>query len=260
MSLSKSEIDLIEFLSEYRKCSILNVEKQYLNVKKNFNFRSEEYRNYFLDKMPLLYSPLVDSSTDEGIIRGIQLFSLPFLYRFISYEVQEENNNRPLDQQICKDEEELKSWSKHYNNGLNGMTILDYGCGSASRSLSFCRKYNTKAILLDIDSLHLDFASWRFNKYNIEHIKIPITNTNLYTSLPNFNFCIMFNIIEHIRQPKKVLNNICNSLSPEGCLLINNIQHQQKKEWQHLSEDMIEARNWLNNNMFKVNNRVFRKK
>jgi len=257
--LATVERDLIEYLAFKTNAEVGRVERLYRQTSRRFDFRGNAFRNLLLKTIPDLFACMVPGTDDAALFARYRLVQLPYLYRMVSYEVQERSAGRGLGDQIGRPEE-IAGWSPHYGQGIEGMWLLDYGCGTASRSFDFARRHGVNVILVDFDTMGLKFAAWRMHKHGINCRTVAVTPEVPHPVPPPCDLAVLFNAIEHVRKPATVLENIHHALPAGGCLKINNVQHQQMVEWQHLTPDMKEARHWLAANMEPVNAMVFRKK
>lgn len=257
--MDESELDLVAFLAETTGSDVSQMERLYRRTRDTFDFRGQAYRTLMLETVPALFACLVPGDDDAAVIQRYQIIELLYLYRMVSYEAQEKKARRSLADQIASPAE-LATWARSCGKAVGDMRLLDYGCGSASRSLALARRHSVHVTLADLDTVGLRFAGWRMRKYGVAHQVITITAGRLYPDLPPCDAAILFNSLEHLRDPTRALQQIHSALSPGGYLKINNIQSVQKTEWQHLSPDMKEARAWLIDNMNKVASTVFRKR
>ena len=257
--LAAVEVDLIEYLAFKTNVEVGRVETLYRQTKRRFDFRSAGFRNLLLNTIPDLFACMVPGTDDAALFARYRLVQLPYLYRMVSYEVQERRAGCSLADQIGQPEE-IAGWSPRYRQGVEGMWLLDYGCGTASRSFDFARRHGVNVILVDLDTMGLEFAAWRMHKHGINCRTVAVTPEIPHPVLPPCDLAALFNAIEHVRKPATVLENIHQALPAGGCLKINNIRHQQMVEWQHLNPDMKEARAWLAAHTEQVSPTVFRKK
>jgi len=257
--LAAVERDLVEFLAVKASADTERIEELYCRTKRRFDFRSAGFRDLLLNTIPDLFACLIPGTDDAALFARYRLVQLPYLYRMVSYEVQERRAGRSLADQVGRPEE-IASWSPHYRQGVEGMWLLDYGCGTASRSFDFARRHGVNVILVDLDTMGLEFAAWRMHKHGINCRTVAVTPEIPHPVLPPCDLAALFNAIEHVRKPATVLENIHQALPAGGCLKINNIRHQQQVEWQHLTPDMKEARAWLAAHVEQVSPTVFRKK
>lgn len=94
-------------------------------------------------------------------------------------------------------------------------TVIDYGCGVADYGLSFASQgYQVK--LVDIEGGNLDFARWRFAQRNIPVDVLPVTEANLYPRIEKADIVIAGEVLEHVREPMRVIRNMYDALPAGG--------------------------------------------
>jgi len=259
-TLTTAERDLICFLAQYRQRDPEHIERLYLQTRERFDFRSAEYRKLWAETIPQLYALLYDNSDDRAVVGGYRHLALLHMLRKVGYETVQETAGRDLADEVIPTPAAFAGWSELYRNGPAGLRLLDYGCGIADRSLAVARRYRTRTILVDIDALTFRFACFRFEKAHLPYEPVPITEENLYPELPPCDFVIMFNVLEHLRDPIRALRNVRAALPVGGCVMINNITAERcLDEWQHISPDMGGARAWIREHFTTVTPTVFRK-
>lgn len=93
--------------------------------------------------------------------------------------------------------------------------VLDYGCGVADYALAFAAQ-GYHPVICDIPGSHLDFAQWRFKKRDIPYTAISVTENNLYPDLGKVDIAICGEVLEHVRNPLKVIQSINQSMPRSG--------------------------------------------
>ena len=91
------------------------------------------------------------------------------------------------------------------------LNILDFGSGIGTRALIYSKK--NKITLVEINKKMLDFSKWRFMKYD--------RKADFYTELPKnkkFDMILLIDVIGHLIEPIKHINQICSSLKKNGIL------------------------------------------
>lgn len=148
-----------------------------------------------------------DVETDAGLLKNYQDARLLYTAR-----MQLAYNRFPV------------SWKlmKHLNAGYPpvkrpGIKVLDYGCGVGDYGLSFA-VHGYFVTLCDIAGGNLEFARWRFAKRNFNFDTIPVGTDDLYPDLGRHHVILAGEVLEHVRNPLLVLQNMHAAL-PKGGLL-----------------------------------------
>lgn len=102
---------------------------------------------------------------------------------------------------------------------LNVNTILDYGAGAGTLSI-ILKQIGYNIIYADLTGKTFEFAKWRFKQRNIE---IPMINLSENLDLAKLNFdCILCTeVIEHLVDPIKLLNEFSRLLKKNGILVVS---------------------------------------
>ncbi|MBN2546811.1 MAG: methyltransferase domain-containing protein, partial [Spirochaetes bacterium] len=136
----------------------------------------------------------------------------------------------------------LRALKKHVSKDFEGK-ILDYGCGTASISLSYQKKYAPKSqlILADVNNLAKEFIK-NYIKNNPQ-LNIKIQNIYLSEILDNsIDVILCIDVLEHLKNPSEVFFLLDKKLKRGGILIL-------KAPWrghpEHLEESPID---WKNNN------------
>lgn len=121
-----------------------------------------------------------------------------YLYSQISkISLRINNNIHPKHKIINYHEFFIKNIEKEAN-------ILDVGCGIGALTYDLAKKAQ-KVIGIDNDKNSIEFAKKRFNKKNIKYIHANVLN---YKFNENFDFIILSNVLEHIKNRYKFLNKL----------------------------------------------------
>lgn len=94
--------------------------------------------------------------------------------------------------------------------------ILDYGCGVGDFSLLFA-SFGFEVHSCELDTEMIDFAASRFSRRGLKGNFHRLTPENLYFK-SDFSFDCVFcrDVLEHIREPLRVVKNIYAMLKPGG--------------------------------------------
>lgn len=95
------------------------------------------------------------------------------------------------------------------------ITVMDYGCGSADYGLAFATQgYHIR--LVDLSGGPIHFASWRFEQRGLPYSAIEISEENLYPNLGQNHIVLAPEVLEHIRNPLKLVQNMERSIPAGG--------------------------------------------
>jgi len=87
----------------------------------------------------------------------------------------------------------------------NVKKIVDYGCGVLSDSL-FLSSLGYKVAAMEIDSKIFKFAEYRLNKYQMKSLSLTEIK-NEGENCPKCDLILCLDVLEHVYDPYKVLNN-----------------------------------------------------
>lgn len=129
------------------------------------------------------------------------------------------------------------------------VAIVDYGCGLAHRSVAIARALQGRGVtvhlaLVDIRRvLHFSFLSFLCRKHGLSHEFIDVTLECPFPALPAHDYCDTVNVLEHIPEPLRVVDNIHAALRPGG-LLVASVA-DQAAEMMHVSPSLGAVRDRL---------------
>ena len=121
--------------------------------------------------------------------------------------------------------ERIKNRYKHFSNLttiFKNKKVLDLGCGGGLLAESLCLK---GANVAAIDS-SADLIKIARNRAEKKGFKINYQNTKIDTLMKNklkFDIIISLEVIEHVEDYKKLLQNICHVLNPKGLIILSTI-------------------------------------
>lgn len=244
--MTSIEKDFIEFISQKKNYSLSESESIYLDTKNKFQFHSPQFRNLMLD-IYSLFKLIYNERNENELIDSYKFFELTLLYRFLSYSYKPEMTKRySLHSKLLA--QKLK----------DRLIIVDYGCGLGYLSFEIAHlRKDSKVYLIDIDNLILDFTLFRFKKYGIRVEVIKVSKNNLYPKLPAHNLCILWEVMEHLKQPLKAYHNIINSLESSGLLYGNFANH--RREFFHVSPDLQLLRDLLKKDFKQIDYFLYKK-
>ncbi|MFC1731688.1 class I SAM-dependent methyltransferase [candidate division KSB1 bacterium] len=289
MKLNEIELDFVDFIAQKKCVSKDVVKKLYLQTRELFDFGSIEYRNlcdtnhrlfsllygedteeeliksYQFHELLHLYRFLSYQDLNEkehDKFRGLffefirTLFRGDFrrIYKYIErkiklkYKTKEEEVEEPKRFSLIA-ERLVKTL------GSCPKTIVDYGCGLGYISFEvakYCNEYfekNPKIYLVDIDCLTLEFVQYRFEKKGFTVEVVAITKDNIYPSIPDHDICIATEVMEHVKDPVRVFNNVDKGMRKGGVLHGDFGDHNP--EMFHISTDLNTLRLALEKNLYK---------
>jgi SAM-dependent methyltransferase len=275
------ETDLISFLAQKRNKTEEEIRRFYLNLKKNFDFKSTSFRD-LTEKSQVLHNLFLGMENGEELIETYRFHSYLAILRFISYSLP--SRLKHLLQNFsyffklvfrgaggrawCSFKRTIKKSLRkrrkidliqHIKNHYRSPTVVDYGCGLAYLSFQIALKIpGCRIVLVDVDSIMNEFARFRFQKHGIPYESLKVTKENLYPRLPIHQVCIADEVMEHLKDPLKALENIRKAMAPGGLLYGDYDDHCP--ELFHLHTDMAFFRNELNRDYTPLADKIYQKK
>ena len=227
--------EFIEFVAERRGMSIDKARASVEAAKKQFDggWSGDAYRT-FTEQALETFRPLYDDSTDSEVIATYKLHGPNDFLRMLGYAV-------PSPSEIEEIVGRLRSSSP--------VEIVDYGCGLAHRSIAISRELQAKGVkvrlnLVDIrKELHGAFLEFLCKKFQIDHQFIEVSPETLYPELPPHDYCDNVSVLEHVRDPVRVIDNTHRALRAGGLFLA--YVADQEEEMMHISPDLSAARSRL---------------
>jgi len=254
--LNEVEEDFIEFLVQRDGATEEEVRRSFLELKGKFEFDGKAYRNLCTDFLDL-HSILYNKDDERHLVRLYRRIELLSVLRFISYSYMMDKRpphrleksvkrlfrkeEHPIDLNMTK-RERMADEARFLVEQAGGRpVVVDYGCGLAYMSFQIAEMYPGAAVhLVDIDTLNLRFAEYRFRKRGVEVNVITVSEDELYPALPEHDICIATEVVEHVREPLTLYGNITSSLKPGGVLLGDFSDHEPDRY--HVSHRLGELR------------------
>ncbi len=180
------------------------------------------------------FRPLYDDTTDEQVIETYKFLGAADFLRMLGYVIPTPKDVEAIVMRLP--EQQM-------------ISIVDYGCGLAHRTIAVSRyllERGTKIKLYLVDirrELHLSFLDFLCHKYGINYEFIEVTAENLYPKLPQHDYCDNVSVLEHIREPVTVVNNIDRALRPGGLYLA--FVDDAIEEMMHISPNLKAVRERL---------------
>lgn len=227
--------DYIEFIAARRGISVPAARAMVETAQKQFfgGWIGDEFRK-FSEQALETFRPLHDDATDEQVIETYKFHAPIDFLRMIGYVLPKPAEVETIVSRI----------------GSKGtVEIIDYGCGLAHRSITVARQLQKRGVkvqltLVDIrKDLHSAFLDFLCKKYGISYQFIEITIDNLYPELPAHDYCDNVDVLEHVRDPIRVVNNTHKALRPGGHFLA--YCNDAIEEMMHISPDLSSVRRRL---------------
>lgn len=100
---------------------------------------------------------------------------------------------------------------------LSSVSVLDYGCGVADPAL-YLASLGADATIVDLDTKVLDMATWRFDQRDLPHSHVRANQTEdpVTVDQDEFDYVIMSQFLEHVRDPMKFLQFAIEKLREGG--------------------------------------------
>jgi len=143
---------------------------------------------------------------------------------------------------------------RHTLNVLNGKELrgLDFGCGTSPIGFEMAR-YEHHMDFVDIDGAPAyEFTKWRVKRRELKNVGWKIKGP--------YDFVLMFDIIEHLKNWQEILKNIIDKMKDGGHLITNYFILQDWVNPEHINKDQESIRELLvSNKIYPINVLVWRK-
>lgn len=227
--------DYIEFVAARRNLSAVEAGVLVSRAEAQFNggWRGNDYR-HFTELALETFRPLYDETSDTELIRTYQFHSALDFLRMLGYGIPDATEIDPIMRHLA---------------GKKQVDIVDYGCGLAHRTIAVARiliKEGVKVRLTLVDirrELHVEFLGFLCRKYGMEHEFIEVTAERLYPSLPPHDYSDNVSVLEHVREPLRVIENTHAALRPGGVFLA--AIEDEIHEMMHISPNLLAVRDRL---------------
>lgn len=288
-NLNEVEADFVEYIAAKRDVPLEQTLLAFARAKQQFGFSSFAYRE-FGEKMHQLFQFAYNDIDERHLVETYQYHELIHLLRFISYSYAKTGLvAKAKDYLGCFTAMLLRmefarilsllrrsliylrthSHSSHKRAGnialelikkVDGQpVVVDYGCGIGYISFQIARLIPAARIfLVDVDCMTLEFAVYRFQKYNLNIEVIPVTPNCPYPKLPQHNICIATEVMEHLLQPVFAFDNIRRSMVRKGILYGDFTDHPV--EMLHVSANLTELRERLTSRYTQIGHMLYQKK
>lgn len=102
----------------------------------------------------------------------------------------------------------------------NDMVVLDFGCGMGRVAKELITRFDCKVIGLDISASMLTFA--KLYTANLDKFQ----GTHNYSTPDSVDLAISILALQHAENPQKEIDNIINTLKPNGTFVLLNESHR----------------------------------
>lgn len=134
--------------------------------------------------------------------------------------------------------------------------VLDIACANGYGTSVLSNSVG-KVFGLDRNEEYIKIAKNKYNKENIEYIKFDVDNERIKDK---YDAIVCFETLEHVKYPKKLLNNLYQCLNKNGTLLLSVpnskyevIENGKNKDSFHLNIfEYNELINLIKNEKFKI--------
>jgi SAM-dependent methyltransferase len=268
--LNEIEEDLISFVAQRRGKTEEEIQQIYLNLKRNFDFKSTSFRD-LTERSQVLHNLYFGMENEEELVATYQFHAYLAILRFISYS--QPTRFRHLWQnffyffKIVYRGDPGRAWCSFKRQAVKALsrgrtldpTVVDYGCGLASLSFRIGREIpGCRIILVDVDSIMNEFVRFRFAQHRIPFESLRVTQDNPFPQLPEHQVCIADEVMEHLKNPSRVLKNIRQTMATGGILIGDYSDHCP--ELFHLHTNLAFFREELNKDYAPVAEKIYRKK
>jgi len=196
-----------------------------------FKNRIEEWQKIYNRVPPVL--------TKEMLYREFDQFDFGDDKQLFQALIQTSPNYmlRKMQLPTLKNFERLESILEFNSTNDHPLKVLDYGCGSADLSI-YLASMGHEITLCDVDKGNLESSIRRFE---LRGLKSKSYGANFNNPIPNitgeFDLIIGLEVLEHIRDPFKLLFSFDNLVSSNGIIMLGSFPfHPTNAAGDHLEE------------------------
>lgn len=129
----------------------------------------------------------------------------------------------------------FKKWEKKQQGVVK---ILDAGSGFGQYDYYIGKRHHDWEIKgLDVKAEQIEDCNQFFKKINFHHVKFEKADLVKYNAKEKYDLVLCVDVMEHIEEDEKVLNNFYASLKPGGLLLISTPSDQGGSDVHHDHDD-----------------------
>lgn len=129
-------------------------------------------------------------------------------------------------------------WKKHLDslNIKKGKNLLDLGCGQGVFLARLVREYGVKGTGVDISKKSIEFANKTYSNKSLKFINSDINKLPFRSSC--FDYVVSFDVLEHIKDQEKAVNEMVRVLKKGGKILIYTLNRNYEFTLDSLWEKM----------------------
>ncbi len=114
---------------------------------------------------------------------------------------------------------QIKQYSEKNNKDIADLKILEAGCGDGGITLPLI-SLGCKIRSFDIDEKSVKNIQNIIRHNNIKNIEVSTGNAYTFNDNQSYDIIILSEVIEHVLDPKKVLNNLTNMMDRSSYLIL----------------------------------------
>ncbi len=103
---------------------------------------------------------------------------------------------------------------------MDGKRVLDFGCGMGGMSLWYATNFKCEVHGIDIDRHHVKIANDLKAKHLAKNVNFEVRNVLDQPLEGKYDFIILSEVIEHLRDPREIMLGLKNMLKPQGKFFI----------------------------------------
>ena len=199
-AMTDIEQDFIEFVADRNNETVEATRVRYEASKAYLNFGSKEFSAHGSANSQILQVFFNDQS-EKSLFESYRHHAYEDMLRMLSYSFEKPATIKGYVKTLVKAVKKgdwakitsfLSRFKKRHVNGekkiskaewllgaYSAPTVLDYGCGIASLSFEMAKHSpQSKIILVDLDTVKLDFVEFRFKKHGISYEIVRIQEHN----------------------------------------------------------------------------------
>lgn len=276
--MNSIETDFVEFVAQKNEEPVEVVQKRYEASKAYLNYGTKEYSHHEEITYQTLQVFFTDTN-EKSLFESYRFYAYSDMLRMLSYSFPKSAPVRGYITTLIKAVRE-GDWRKIFSyisrrttaqsvqvkktkaewllQDYSNPVILDYGCGIAQLSFEMAQlSPGSEIILVDLDTLKLDFVEFRFKKHGIKHRIMRIQADDQYPLLPEHTICIATDVLEHLHEPLRAYAHIRDSMEKGGTLYGNFEDHDHGMY--HVHPDLADLREAIAKDYIEVEAGLYKK-
>ena len=130
---------------------------------------------------------------------------------------------------LNQSESEALALTASHANLKDGQLVLELGCGWGSLTLWMAKKYpKSKITAVSNSKSQKVYILNEAKKRKLKNIKVITQDMNVFSSQEKFDRVVSVEMIEHMRNHKKLFKNIASWLKPKGMFFMHIFVHQSQ--------------------------------